>query len=72
MAVAAKPKSRTSFHIEKCDFNELVLNKIFYFVVFNCRNRLATVKYTSNLLLENLFSNFKLQKHQIVLVCCFR
>ena len=48
MAVAAKSKS--SLHIEECDLKELVLDKIFYLVVFSCINCPLTPKYTS----ENL------------------
>ena len=45
MAVAAK--LRSSLRKEKCDFNKLVLNKIFYLVVFSCINLPPTAKYTS-------------------------
>ena len=45
MALAAK--SRSSLHIEKCDFNELVLNKIFYLVAFSCINPPLTATHTS-------------------------
>ena len=50
MAVVAK--SRSSMHIEKCDFNKLVLNKIFYLVVSNCINLRLAAKYIS----EKLFA----------------
>ena len=49
MGVVAK--SRSSLHIEKCHFNKLVLNKIFYLVVFNCINLPFTAKYTSEKLI---------------------
>ena len=49
MGVAAK--SRSSLHIEKYDFKELVLNTIFYLVVFNCVNLPLTAKYTSEKLI---------------------
>ena len=49
MAVAAM--LRSSFYTEICDFNELVINKIFHFVVFSGINRLLTVKYTSEKLI---------------------
>ena len=49
MAAAAKP--RISLHIEKCDSNTLVLNKIFYLVVFSCINLPFTEKYTSEKLI---------------------
>ena len=49
MGVVAK--SRSSFHIEKYDFNNLVLNKIFYLVIFNCINLPVTAKYTSEKLI---------------------
>ena len=45
MAVVAKSRSRNVK--EKCDFNQLVLNKILYLVVFNCINLPLTAKYTS-------------------------
>ena len=45
--MAAVAKSRNSLHKEKCDFNKLVLNKIFYLVVFSCINLPLTAKYTS-------------------------
>ena len=51
MVVVAK--SRSSLHIEKCDFDELILNKIFYLVTFSCINLPLTVKYTSESLLLN-------------------
>ena len=70
MAVVAK--SRSSLHKEKCDFNELVLNKILFLVVFSCINLPLTAKYKSEkLIAKKLFSNFKLEKHQRILVCCF-
>ena len=49
MGVAAK--SRSSLHIKKYDFNKLVLNTIFYLVVFNCVNLPLTAKYTSEKLI---------------------
>ena len=49
MAVVAK--SRSSLDIEKCDFNMLVLNKIFYLVVFSCINLPLNAKYTSEKLI---------------------
>ena len=49
MAVVAK--SRNSLHKEKCDFNELVLNKILYLVVFSCINLPLTAKYKSEKLI---------------------
>ena len=60
MAVAAD--SSNSFHIEICCFNQPVLNKICYVDLFSCINRPLTVKYTTgkSLLLNKLFSNFKL------------
>ena len=71
MAVAKK--SRTSLRIEKCDFNKLVLNKTFYFIVFSCTNLPLTAKYTSEkILLNKLILNFKLQKSRTILVCCSR
>ena len=45
MAVVAKSRSKNVK--EKCDFNQLVLNKILYLVVFSCINLLLTAKYTS-------------------------
>ena len=50
MAVVAK--SRSNFDKEKCDFNNLVLTKILYLVVFSCTNLPLTAKYTS----ENLIA----------------
>ena len=49
--MAVDAKSRTSLHKVKCDFNELVLNKIFYLVVFTRINRPFTAKYTSEKLI---------------------
>ena len=49
--MAVDAKSRTSLHIVKCDFNELVLNKICYLVVFTRINRPFTAKYTSEMLI---------------------
>ena len=49
MPIAAK--SRSNLHKKKCDFNKLVLNKMLYFVVFNCINFLLTAKYTSEKLI---------------------
>ena len=45
MTVVAK--SVSILHKEKCDLNKLVLNKIFYLVVFSCINLPLTAKYTS-------------------------
>ena len=45
MAVAVK--SRSSLHIEKYDFNELVLNKLLYLVFFSCINGPVPVKCLS-------------------------
>ena len=45
--MAAVAKLRSSLHKEKCDFNKLVLNKIFYLVVFSCINLPLTAKYKS-------------------------
>ena len=49
--MAIDAKSRTSLQIVKCDFNELVFNKIFYLVVFTRINRPFTAKYTSEKLI---------------------
>ena len=62
MAVAGK--SRSSFHIEKCDFNEVILNKMFYFVVLICINCPLTEKYIS----EKPIVNFKQQKDRRILM----
>ena len=43
--MAVVTKSRSSLHAEKCEFNKLVLNKIFYLVVFSCINLPLTAKY---------------------------
>ena len=43
MAAAAK----SSLHMEKCNFNKLVLNKKFYLVVFSSTNRLLIANYKS-------------------------
>ena len=45
-------KSRSSLHIEKYDFNGLVLNTIFFLVIFRYINCPLTAKCTS----ENLLS----------------
>ena len=45
MALVAK--SRSSLHKEKCDFNELILNKVLELVVSSCINLPLTAKYTS-------------------------
>ena len=45
MAVAAD--SSNSLHIEECDFNEPVLNKIVYMNLFSCINYPLTAKYTT-------------------------
>ena len=45
--MAAAAKSRSSLHIEKCNFNELVLNKKFYLVVFSSINRPLIANYKS-------------------------
>ena len=64
MAIVAK--SIRILHKEKCDLNKLVLNKIFYLVIFGCINLPLTAKYASEKLitklLNKLFSNFKLEK----------
>ena len=52
MTVATK--SRRSLHIEKCDFNELILNKVFYLVLFSCINYRLTAKYTFGKLIAKL------------------
>ena len=44
--IAEAAKSRSSLSIEKCEFYELVLNKIFHLIVFICINRSLTAKYT--------------------------
>ena len=44
--VAVAAKSRSSLHIGKCDFKELVLNKIFYLVIFSYIYRPFIAKYT--------------------------
>ena len=45
--MAAAAKSRSSLHIEKCNFNELVLNKKLYLVVFSSINRPLIANYKS-------------------------
>ena len=49
MAVAGK--SRRNLHMKKCDFNKLVLNKIFHLVVFSYMNYPVTAKYTTEKLI---------------------
>ena len=44
--MAVTVRSRSCLHIEKYNFNELVL-KIFYLIVFRCINCPVTPKYTS-------------------------
>ena len=49
---------RSILHIERCDFNELVLNRMFYLFVFRCKDLPLTVKYTSErLVARNFFQN---------------
>ena len=45
MVEAAKTSS--SLHEEKCNIKNLVLNKIFYLVVFSCIRLSLNAKYTS-------------------------
>ena len=40
-------KVKKYFAHKKCDFNKLILNKIFYLVVFSCINLPLTAKDTS-------------------------
>ena len=49
--MAAVAKSRSSLQKEKCDFNKLALNKIFYLAVFCSINLPLTAKYTSEKLI---------------------
>ena len=44
MAVA--PESRNSLHIEECDFDEQVLNKISFMDLFSCMNYPLSAIYT--------------------------
>ena len=44
IALAEEPTS--SLHIEECDFNSLIFNKIFYMELFGYINHLLTAKYT--------------------------
>ena len=59
MAVAAKPKS--SFHIDKCDFNKLVLNKNIYLVIFNEVRNFRVTKLNYETELPNMASHSELQ-----------
>ena len=53
MAVAAK--SRNCLHLKKCGFNLLILNIVFFLVLFRCINYPLAAKYTSrNLTASNL------------------
>ena len=45
MAVTAN--SDSSLHIEEFDFNQLLSNKMFYLVLFNCIKCPPTAKYTT-------------------------
>ena len=59
MTVAAE--SRSSFHMKKCDFKELVFHKIFHLLVFSGINRPLNAKYLSkNRVVKKLFSYFEL------------
>ena len=53
-SMAGVAKSRSSLHIEKSDFDMVVLNKIFYLVIFSCINLPLTAKYTSEKLISKL------------------
>ena len=71
--MAAAGKSSSSLHIEEYDSTLLILGRMFYLVFFNCMNYHLTMKYkTENLLLNKLFSNFKLQKNWRIFLYCLK
>ena len=81
--MAVRAKSSTSLPIEEGDFHYLILNKIFYLVPFSCINYplvrniklkilLLTRRFGTSLLLNKLFSNFKLQRHGRILLRYFK
>ena len=72
--MTAAGKSNSSLHIEECNFTQLVQSKIFYLVrCFSCMNYYLTAKYrTKKRIAKKFFSNFNLQKHRRILLCCLR